>query len=143
MEERLVRLDPGVHTPAISTVHAVLDRHGLVKRGGRAGATGRRGRRSPFPASPTTCGARFRQPIPLRMRGALHHRGSLCLPVFEAGFREFCLPEAVCIDNGVRFASPDALFGLSKLSVWWLRLGSEIERIKPPAQNGRAMNACI
>ena len=37
------------------------------------------------------------------------------------------------------FASPNALFGLSKLSVWWLRLGIEIERIKPgnPQQNGR------
>ena len=31
------------------------------------------------------------------------------------------------------------LFGLSKLSVWWLRLGIRIERIKPgnPQQNGR------
>ena len=32
-----------------------------------------------------------------------------------------------------------ALFGLSKLSVWWLRLGITIERINPgnPQQNGR------
>ncbi len=32
-----------------------------------------------------------------------------------------------------------AFFGLSKLSVWWLRLGIRIERIKPgnPQQNGR------
>ena len=37
------------------------------------------------------------------------------------------------------FASPNALFNLSKLSVWWLRLGIAIERIKPghPQQNGR------
>ena len=37
------------------------------------------------------------------------------------------------------FASPNTLFNLSKLSVWWLRLGSAIERIKPgnPQQNGR------
>ena len=42
-------------------------------------------------------------------------------------------------DNGVPFASAQALFGLSKLSVWWLRLGIAIERIKPghPQQNGR------
>lgn len=42
-------------------------------------------------------------------------------------------------DNGVPFASPNALFNLSRLSVWWLRLGIEIERIKPgcPQQNGR------
>jgi hypothetical protein len=39
----------------------------------------------------------------------------------------------------VPFASPNSLFGLSKLSVWWLRLGIEIECIKPgnPQQNGR------
>jgi transposase-like protein len=42
-------------------------------------------------------------------------------------------------DNGVPFASPNALFNLSKLSIWWLRLGIAIERIKPghPQQNGR------
>ena len=39
----------------------------------------------------------------------------------------------------VPFASPHALFGLSKLAVWWLRLGIHIKRIKPghPEQNGR------
>ena len=37
------------------------------------------------------------------------------------------------------FASPHALFGLSRLAVWWLRLGIASERIKPghPQQNGR------
>jgi putative transposase len=40
----------------------------------------------------------------------------------------------------VPFASPHSLFVLSKLAVWWLRLGiQQIERIKPghPQQNGR------
>jgi hypothetical protein len=39
----------------------------------------------------------------------------------------------------VPFASPNGLYHLSKLSVWWLRLGIAIERIKPghPQQNGR------
>jgi putative transposase len=39
----------------------------------------------------------------------------------------------------VPFASPNGLFHLSKLSVWWLRLGITIERIRPghPQQNGR------
>src|SRR4029450_13007346 len=57
--------------------------------------------------------------------------------VFERAFREFGLPKAIRTDNGVPFASPHALFGLSKLAVWWLRLGIEIERIKPahPTQN--------
>jgi hypothetical protein len=40
-------------------------------------------------------------------------------------------PRAIRTDNGVPFASPNSLFNLSKLSVWWLRLGIEIERIKP------------
>src|SRR5204863_3157727 len=58
---------------------------------------------------------------------------------FERTFKEFGLPQTIRTDNGVPFASPHALYGLSKLSVWWLRLGIHIERIKPghPQQNGR------
>ena len=58
----------------------------------------------------------------------------------DSGVRhnERALP-AIGSGNGVPFASPNALFTLSKLSVWWLRLGIAIERIKPgrPQQNGR------
>jgi putative transposase len=59
--------------------------------------------------------------------------------VFERTFKEFGLPHALRTDNGVPFASAHALYGLSKLAVWWLRLGIQIERIKPghPQQNGR------
>ena len=59
--------------------------------------------------------------------------------VFEQVFKEFGLPAALRTDNGVPFASPNALYGLSRLSVWWLRLGIRLERIKPghPEQNGR------
>ena len=59
--------------------------------------------------------------------------------VFERVFKEFGLPLSIRTDNGVPFASPNSFFGLSKLSVWWLRLGIGIERIKPahPEQNGR------
>ena len=59
--------------------------------------------------------------------------------VFERVFKEFGMPDAIRTDNGLPFASPNALYGLSKLSVWWLRLGIRIERIKPghPEQNGR------
>ena len=65
-------------------------------------------------------------------------------PVFKAVFKEFGLPKAIRTDNGVPFASPNALFGLSKVSVWWLRLGIEIERIKPGTRSRMAaMNACI
>jgi hypothetical protein len=58
--------------------------------------------------------------------------------VFDAAFREFGLPAAIRTDNGAPFAST-GLAGLSRLSVWWLKLGIEIERIEPgkPQQNGR------
>jgi hypothetical protein len=36
------------------------------------------------------------------------------------------LPIANGSDKGVPFASPNALFNLSKLSVWWLRLGIQV-----------------
>jgi transposase InsO family protein len=66
-------------------------------------------------------------------------KSSFAFSVFERTFKDFGLPAAIRSDNGAPFASPNALFGLSKLSVWWLRLGIGIERIKPgnPQQNGR------
>ncbi len=59
--------------------------------------------------------------------------------VFERAFKDFGLPRAIRTDNGSPFASANSLFGLTRLSVWWLRLGIDIERIKPgnPQQNGR------
>jgi hypothetical protein len=45
------------------------------------------------------------------------------ITAFERLFQERGLPRAIRSDNGVPFASPNGLFNLSKLSVWWLRLG--------------------
>ena len=44
---------------------------------------------------------------------------------------------AIRTDNGIPFAAPWAMFGLSRLAVWWLRLGIRLQRIKPgkPQQN--------
>ena len=58
--------------------------------------------------------------------------------IFEAAFREFGLPEAIRTDNGAPFASC-AMAGLSRLAVWWMKLGIAPERIAPahPEQNGR------
>jgi transposase InsO family protein len=58
---------------------------------------------------------------------------------FERLFKERGLPANIRSDNGVPFASAHALFNLSKLAVWWVRLGVGIERIQPghPQQNGR------
>jgi hypothetical protein len=59
-------------------------------------------------------------------------------PVFEHLFREYGLPVAIRTDNGTPFATI-ALGGLSRLSVWWIKLGIIPERIDPghPEQNGR------
>jgi len=159
IRERLARLYPDVHTPAISTVHAILDRHGLVKRRGRRRhkATGTplstsdqpndlwcadykgefmlADRRYCYPLTITDFASRY-----LFACEALQStKEAYAFTVFENVFREFGLPNAIRTDNGVPFASPNALFNLSKLSVWWLRLGIAIERIKPgnPQQNGR------
>jgi transposase InsO family protein len=59
-------------------------------------------------------------------------------PVLEAAFRHYGLPRAIRSDNGSPFASC-AIGGLSRLSVWWVKLGIVPERIEPgqPQQNGR------
>ena len=160
IRELLVRrLNGDVSVPAKSTVHAVLDRHGLVKRIGRA-----RNRASGTPLSPGAMpndlwcadfkgefklgNGRYCYPLTvtdhasrfLLLCEALEStREDLAFTAFERLFAERGLPIAIRSDNGVPFASPNALFNLSKLSVWWLRLGIAIERIKPghPQQNGR------
>jgi putative transposase len=48
------------------------------------------------------------------------------LPVF----RRYGLPKAIRVDNGAPFGGQGAL-GLSRLSVWWLRLGITVEFIRP------------
>ena len=159
IRERLRRRWPGLRCPAISTVHAVLDRHGLVTR---RGPRRRRAEGTPltWPNQPNAlwcadykgefmlADRRYCYPLTITdfaSRYLLHcealstTRELYAFPVFERLFKDFGLPVAIRTDNGVPFASPNALYGLSKLSVWWLRLGIRIERIKPghPEQNGR------
>ena len=57
--------------------------------------------------------------------------------VFERVFRQHGLPRAILSDNGSPFGSP-GLARLSRLSLWWIRLGINVERIVPghPEQNG-------
>src|SRR6266849_5340255 len=58
--------------------------------------------------------------------------------IFEAAFREYGMPAAIRTDNGAPFATR-ALAGLSRLAVWWIKLGIVPERIAAghPEQNGR------
>lgn len=74
----------------------------------------------------------------LRCRAVPKTDGPHVRQIFEAAFREFGLPAAIRTDNGAPFATT-GLAGLSRLSVWWIRLGIRPERIQPgcPQQNGR------
>jgi putative transposase len=159
IRERLRRLYPDVQTPAISTVHAVLDRHGLVrrrrKRRHKAQGTALSAPREPnalwcadYKGEFMLADRRYCYPLTISDFASRYliacdalstTKEVYAISVFERAFKEFGLPAAIRTDNGVPFASPMALFGLSKLSVWWLRLGIDIERIKPgnPQQNGR------
>jgi transposase InsO family protein len=160
IREMLVRrLTNDVRIPAVSTIHAVLDRHGFV--------TAMKHRRNRAKGTPLSDGAfpndlwcvdfkgefmlgnkRYCYPLTvtdyssryLLMCEALEStKEEPAMNSFERLFRERGLPQAIRSDNGVPFASPNALFNLSRLSVYWLRLGISIERIQPghPQQNGR------
>jgi putative transposase len=61
-----------------------------------------------------------------------------CRPELERLFRAYGLPRVIRSDNGPPFASLGA-GGLSRLAVWWIKLGIIPERIEPgqPQQNGR------
>lgn len=148
-----------IHSPAISTIHAVLDRHGLVtrKRLRRYKAQGTElfdakrpnqlwcadykgefmlgNKQYCYPLTITDYCSRYL----LACDGLDSTKAQFAFTIFEKAFKEYGLPDAIRTDNGVPFASSNALFGLSKLSVWWLRLGISIERIKHgnPQQNGR------
>jgi putative transposase len=73
----------------------------------------------------------------LRCDALLNRSTSLTRPCFERAFRDYGLPDRIRSDNGEPFASP-ALGRLSRLNVWWMRLGIVPERIAlgRPEQNG-------
>ena len=74
----------------------------------------------------------------LRAEAMLDPNGESVEKVLDSAFQEFGLPKAMRSDNGPPFASTGA-GRLSRLSVWWLKLGIQLERIEPgkPQQNGR------
>lgn len=159
IRDKLIRQLPMIKPPASSTIHAVLDRHGLVKRRKRrrnkaqgtelVAATNPNGlwcadfkgefmlgnKLYCYPLTITDYRSRYL----LACEGLSSVRSEFAFPVFERVFKDFGLPDAIRTDNGAPFASGNALFGLSTLAVWWLRLGIQLQRIKPahPQQNGR------
>jgi transposase InsO family protein len=144
--------------PAASTAGDILRRHGLVRP---------RRRRRPIdhPGKPTTSAQASNELWTADFKGEFRvGDGTYCYPltvadswsryllgcralpstahdgvqpVFERLFRDFGLPAAIRTDNGSPFAST-ALGRLSRLSVWWLKLGIRPELIEPasPQQNG-------
>jgi transposase InsO family protein len=74
----------------------------------------------------------------LAVRSLPDSRTATVRQCFEELFAAHGLPEVIRSDNGAPFATARALFGLSKLSVWWLALGIELERSRPgcPQDNG-------
>jgi transposase InsO family protein len=160
IRELLVRRLAGdVRIPAKSTIHAVLHRHGLVK-----GIRRPRSRANGTPLSPGLApndlwcadfkgefklgNGEYCYPLTVTDHASRYlllcealdsTREDTAITAFQQLFLDRGLPFAIRSDNGVPFASPNALFNLSKLSVWWLRLGIAIERIRPgrPQQNGR------
>ena len=150
---------PEVAWPAPSTAGGILDRAGLVKR--------RRRRRKASAWSEPFTGAVHANDVwsvdfkgwfrtkdgtrvdPLTMqdatsryllacRGLTQPRTEQVHRVMDRVFREYGLPRAIRTDNGPPFGSV-GLGGLTKLSIWWIKLGILPERIEPghPEQNGR------
>jgi transposase InsO family protein len=157
--EILERYEPDVRWPSLTTAEKWLKRNGLVKRR-------RRRKRVPPYSEPflacdmpnrvwsTDYKGQFRTGdghwcYPLTVsdntsRYLLSCRGlhSPChadtRDWLEWTFRQYGLPEAIRTDNGTPFVGR-GVTGLSRLSVWWIKLGIHPERIDSgkPQQNGR------
>lgn len=155
----LQRRQPEVCWPARSTFGAILKRHGLVK-------TRRRCRKTPpyeqpfagldqpnavwsadlkgwfltgdgWRCDPLTITDNYSRYL-IRCQAVRPTSFEAFQPIFVGAFHEYGLPEAIRTDNGPPFATT-TVGGLSRLSVWWLRLGILPERIQPgkPQQNPR------
>lgn len=151
---------PEIAWPSVATTHRILERAGLVKRGRK-----RPPRPEHPPVRPLVAAepndvwtADFKGEFLLSDRTYCypltvvdHHSRFLLgcdaldatehyqsLRVFKRLFAEYGLPRAIRTDNGSPFASSLAIHGLSRLSVYWIKLGIRPDRIEPgkPAQNG-------
>ena len=155
----LERRHPETTWPARSTVNAILDRHGMLRKN-------RRRRRWQHPGAGALKTDRPNQVWPADFKGHFKTRdGKYCYPLtvtdhysrklltcrallsprtrgtmlaFRRLFREAGLPEAIRTDNGAPFAS-SGIQGLCPLNVWWMQLGIVHQRIRPasPQENGQ------
>lgn len=145
--------------PARSTLNALLERHGLLRKNRRrrkwahpgAAAVQTDHANQVWPADfkgqfktgdgqycyPLTVTDHFSRAL-LVCRGLRSVKTADAQPVFRALFREVGLPDAIRTDNGAPFAST-GIHGLSRLNVWWMQLGIVPQRLTPasPQQNGQ------
>jgi putative transposase len=158
LRAKLLARAPEQHWPAMSTIGDLLQREGLSRR------RKRRRRATPTPTGvppivapndvwcidfkgwfrtgdgatcyPLTVTDAFSRYLLCCRAIAPDYEG--CRRELERLFRACCLPQVMLSDNGPPFASL-AAGGLSRLSVWWIKLGIMPVRIRPgkPQQNGR------
>ena len=156
--DELQRTQPERTWPAVSTAGAILKRAGLVKKR-------KRRRRWRHPGHPPLKADRPNELMTVDFKGEFRLGDrSVCYPLtiqdrfsryvmackglpsprlddvrvtMEGLFREVGLPERIRTDNGEPFAS-HGISGLTRLNVWWMRLGIRHERIDKacPYQNG-------
>lgn len=155
----LARRHPAGVWPARSTVNAILDRHGKLRKSRRRkqwahpGAAPLETERSnqvwpaDFKGQFKTRDGKYCYPLTvtdhysrklLVCQGLLSVRTEGAKPVFRRLFRKVGLPEAIRTDNGAPFAST-GIHGLCELNVWWMQLGIVHQRIRPssPQENGQ------
>jgi len=149
-----------IKLPSTSTVHCILDRHDLVKKRNKRNKFHATASYLSTPKEPndlwcTDFKGQFRlhnkdycYPLTISdfvtrfvisCEALSSNEENPCFLVFEEAFEEYGIPYAMRSDNGIPFASGNSLWNLTKLSVWWIRLGIKLERIEPgnPQQNGR------
>lgn len=154
----LQREYPRMELPATSTIGEILRKHGLTKKKRRVRRSApyedRLGNydspnavwcadfKGHFPVGdgrchPLTISDGYSRYL-IACRGLRRPLFKPTRKAFESVFREFGLPAAIRTDNGAPFSTL-APGGLSRLAVWWIRLGIRPERIMPgrPDQNGR------
>lgn len=158
LEVILQRQNPNLSLPSASTIGEVLKREGLIKK--------RRRRRYSSPYTDRLREYAYPNAVwcadfkghfaagkdrchPLTISDGFSRYLLKChtlprplheptMKAFENTFKEYGMPDVIRTDNGAPFSTL-APGGLSRLAIWWVKLGIRPERIMPgrPEQNGR------